>query len=329
MVLVSVVIPAFNAEEWIAETIASVLGQSYRNIEIVVVDDGSTDLTLSAAEDSLQESRFPYKILRQPNAGAAEARNLGWRAAHGSWVQFLDADDLLVSQKIELQVTCLQRSDPADVIYSDWQKLIWSRRAWEAHDFRTPNIRSDALADILSDRNFLQLGSLLFRRDILDAVGGFDASHEPIEDIGLCVKVAIAGGVFRRAQSNGPVAFYRDLPRSFSKTNHVRFIESCIKNAKLAERSIQHNPEDSSRVIEAIVEVYYSGARFFAGLDWERFEEIVSDIEVLQPNFIPRKPAKLRLLSRLAGYRTAEKAAVLFRKSKSMGTNFWRKNASN
>jgi glycosyltransferase involved in cell wall biosynthesis len=325
--LVSVIIPAYNAEKWVSETITSVLNQTYKDIEIVLVDDGSTDRTVAVAEESLHGCLYPCQVLRQGNTGAAGARNRGWRSARGSWVQFLDADDLLEPKKIELQVARTNCDELADVIYSDWQKLFWRKDAWKADDLRTPYIRYDALADILSDRNFLQLGSLLFRRTILDAVGGFDASHEPIEDVGLCVKIAIAGGVFAKAQSNGPVATYRDLPRSFSKINHRRFVESCIKNAKLAEQYIRLSPHESPRTVEAIVDIYFAGARYFAGLDWKRFEEIVSDIEVLRPAFVPNVPVQLSILSRIAGYRRAERLAVLYRRGKSIGTNLWRNNA--
>jgi glycosyltransferase involved in cell wall biosynthesis len=325
--LVSVVIPAYNAEKWVSETIASVLSQTYKDLEIVLVDDGSTDRTVAFAEESLKGCVFPYRILRQLNTGAAGARNCGWRSARGSWVQFLDADDLLEPQKIELQVARTTCSESVDVIYSNWQKLIWNQGAWKPTDFRTPFIRSDALADILSDRNFLQLGSLLFKTSILGVVGGFDASHEPIEDVGLCVKIAITGGSFVKAESNVPVSSYRDLPRSFSKINHRRFVESCIKNAKLAEQYIQPNPHKSPRTVEAIVDVYFAGARYFAGLDWKRFEEIVSDIEVLRPAFVPNVPAQLSILSRIAGYRRAERLAVLYRRGKSIGTSILRNNA--
>jgi glycosyltransferase involved in cell wall biosynthesis len=315
---VSVVVPAYNAEEWVSETVESVLKQTYEHLEIVLVDDGSTDHTVEVAKRSLKSGHIPYRILRQPNAGAAGARNLGWRAARGSWVQFLDADDILDSQKIALQVARTEKEKAVDVVYTDWQKLVWLGGKWKGDDFRSPVLRSDALADILSDRNFLQLGSLLFKSSVLNTVGGFDQSHEPIEDVGLCVKIAIAGGKFVKAPSIRPMSSYRDLPRSFSKINHRRFIESSIKNAKLAEPYVEQNPNGSSRIVDAIVDVYYSGARFFAGHDWKRFEELVRDIEALRPDFVPNAPTQLYVLSRIAGYRRAERLAVLWRKGKSM-----------
>lgn len=90
--LVSVVIPAFNHEKFIAEAIASAAAQDECIAEILVVDDGSTDRT-AAVVAQLHEPRL--RLLRQPNAGPSAARNTGWRAARGEWIQFLDADDTL------------------------------------------------------------------------------------------------------------------------------------------------------------------------------------------------------------------------------------------
>jgi glycosyltransferase involved in cell wall biosynthesis len=321
---VSVIIPAYNAEQWIAETINSVLKQTYQDVDIVLVDDGSTDSTVEVAEQALRRGRLSYRVLNQSNKGAAEARNRGWQSARAQWVQFLDADDLLEPRKIELQIAQVLTRRPVDVVYSDWQKLVWSGGVWRGEDeIRTPVIGPNALADILSERHFLQLSSLMFKTSTLDIVGGFDKSHEPIEDVGLCVKIAMAGGVFLRAESSGPMSWYRDRPSSLSKSNQERFIESCIKNAKLAEQYVDNDPNYSSQIDQAIVDIYYSGARYFAGRDWERFEEIVADIERLQPIFVPKVPAPLKLLSRIAGYRWAERLAVFYRTGKLIGTDLW------
>jgi glycosyltransferase involved in cell wall biosynthesis len=317
--LVSVVIPVFNADKWIEATLASVRGQTYKKMEIILVDDGSTDNSIAVAEAALGKSDTAFRILHQENRGAACARNVGWRAARGAWIQFLDADDLLAPEKIELQIAKILGETRVDVIYTDWQKLGWTGGEWRQFDLRTPIIQSDALADILSDRNFLQLSSCLFKAETINSVDGFDQLHEPIEDVGLCVKIAIAGGTFAKASSDRPMSCYRDLPRSFSKIDHKRFIESCIRNAKLAERYVRSNRNDVSclsRTVDAIVAVYYAGARYFAGLDWNRFEEIVLDIESLRPTFVPNAPASINVLSRMVGYRKAERLAVLYRKGR-------------
>jgi glycosyltransferase involved in cell wall biosynthesis len=310
--LVSVVVPAFNAEQWIADSLKSVLNQSHTLLEIIVVDDGSTDQTSLFAERTLTGGTVPYQIIRQGNQGAACARNRGWQAAKGEWIQFLDADDLLEPTKIKLQVASATK-DNSDVIYSDWQKLIFDGKTWTTGDVRSPIIKADALADIISDRNFLQLGSLLIKKSVLKRVQGFDTKCEPIEDVGLCIKIAIAGGIFLRAHSERPMSLYRDAPRSFSKKSQTKFIESCLLNAKLTEEYVRENKNCSPRIVEAIVNCYFFGARFFAGRDWKRFDEIVADIEGLSPRFVPTSPRYLKKLSHITGYRRAERLVACYR----------------
>ena len=102
--LVSVIIPLFNSEKFISETIQSVLNQTYPVIEILVIDDGSSDNTLEIAKTFKNKH---VKIFSQPNKGASAARNYGIREASGTYIQFLDSDDFLSSGKIEEQVKLL------------------------------------------------------------------------------------------------------------------------------------------------------------------------------------------------------------------------------
>lgn len=323
--LVSVIIPAYNAGKWIPETIASVVHQTYPDLEIIVIDDGSKDDTFACAHDLLSASKRPHVVVRQQNQGAAAARNRGVQIAAGDWIQFIDADDLLEPEKIAEQAACVAGLETSglktcDVVYSDWRKLVLKNEVWTEQDVRRPVIGSDALSDILSDQHFMQLGCMLIKKASITAVGGFDTSHEPIEDVGLCVKLAMQGRTFVKAASNGPVASYRDMPRSFSKISHQKFIESCIKNAKLAERYLASQGEPMPSLVEAIVEVYYAGARHYAGVDWARFEELVADIEAYRPRFIPKGPWRIRILSAIAGYRFAERFAALYRRGRQLQT---------
>ena len=106
--LVSVIIPLYNSEKYIAETLKSVLNQSYKNIEVLVIDDGSKDDGLSVAKNF---ENAHVKIFSQSNKGASAARNYGLREAKGKYIQFLDADDLLSTNKIESQVTLLEKEE--------------------------------------------------------------------------------------------------------------------------------------------------------------------------------------------------------------------------
>lgn len=118
--LVSVLITAYNAAPWIAETLASVKHQTYLNVEVIVVDDGSTDDTKAVA------SRFAsptVTVLSQANAGACAARNRAFEAASGDLIQYLDADDLLAPEKIEHQVKRLAREPSGTVASGPWARF--------------------------------------------------------------------------------------------------------------------------------------------------------------------------------------------------------------
>lgn len=106
--LVSILMPAFNAASYIAESIQSILAQTYQNWELIVVNDGSNDQTLEIAKSFEADSRI--KIISQKNAGASAARNTGLKNAKGEYVQFFDADDILAPTKIEMQLTALLQS---------------------------------------------------------------------------------------------------------------------------------------------------------------------------------------------------------------------------
>jgi len=192
--LVSIVIPAYNAAAFIGETLASALDQTYRNIEIVVVDDGSTDKTSEIVEAAAtRDSRV--RLLRQPNRGVAAARNLGIEHSQGAFVAPLDADDLWRPDKIARQVATMHRSGPRVGMVYTWSLLIDEASqilprpgaAWYYYGNVVP---------YLITHNFVGNGSTpLLRRDCVLEVGGYDRSirahgGEGTEDLMLYLKIA-------------------------------------------------------------------------------------------------------------------------------------------
>lgn len=119
--LVSIIIPAYNAELWISETIKSAFDQIWANTEIIVVDDGSTDNTLKIVQEF---SSTRLKVIAQKNAGAASARNSGLQVALGDYIQYLDADDLLAPDKIQKQIVALQNNDKKFVASGSWATFV-------------------------------------------------------------------------------------------------------------------------------------------------------------------------------------------------------------
>ena len=119
--LVSIIIPSYNAAETIRETLGSACGQTWENLEIILVDDGSIDATVEIAK-AYQDTRIT--VIQSKNGGACRARNIGIHTAKGDYIQFLDADDLFDNSKIELQIQALQMAGiERAVAYGPWREF--------------------------------------------------------------------------------------------------------------------------------------------------------------------------------------------------------------
>ena len=185
---VSVVVPAFNARRTLPATVASIESQTVRPLEIIVVDDGSTDDTAEVAR-SLDADGL--RVTTQANAGHAAARNTGIAAAQGHHVAFLDADDLWLPQKLERQLAEMRRDPSIRALQhgaariDDELSLLWVE----------PCRRSqDQLDDTLHFRNMPALMStLLAERELLEDVGGFDPSLVILQDWDLALRLARRG----------------------------------------------------------------------------------------------------------------------------------------
>jgi len=172
--LVSVVIPAFNAQDTLNDTLLSVRRQSYRNLEILVVDDGSTDSTSAVVLAHVADDRR-VRLLRQQNSGVAAARNTGWQAAQSDLIAFVDADDLWAWNKIEKQVSVLLAAgERMGLVYTWWVGINQQNRIRFWVD--APMVEGDVLGRMFLG-NFVGHGSSpIIRRQALIAAGGFDSS---------------------------------------------------------------------------------------------------------------------------------------------------------
>ena len=187
--LVSIIVPVFNGERFVREALDSALAQTYEPVELVVVDDGSTDLTpaiLAGYGDRI-------RAVRQENLGPSSARNAGLADSSGEFVQFLDADDLLPDDKIARQVEYLAGHPDVGVVYCE------GRRFREAGPAPGPvpgggRIREGDILSSLLERNFISTPHCtLVRRACLEDVGGFRADLVRCEDWDLWLRLARRG----------------------------------------------------------------------------------------------------------------------------------------
>jgi glycosyltransferase involved in cell wall biosynthesis len=204
--LVSVVVPAHNAASYLVDTVESALAQTYAPLEVVVVNDGSSDDTASVAA-SLGD-RITY--LEQANAGPAAARNTALRVARGELVAFLDADDLWAPTRVERCVEILQARPEVGMVTADAYLIehgvkTEKRSYGDRRRFRFPARLDDQIAEI-ARRNFLFVG-VVFRRSLLDACGELDQRIWGAEDYDLWTRFLLTGS--RAAFVNEPLGWYR------------------------------------------------------------------------------------------------------------------------
>ncbi|MEQ9355665.1 glycosyltransferase [Coleofasciculus chthonoplastes] len=185
MPIISVIIPAYNAEKTIKETIESVLNQTVTDFEVLVINDGSTDGTLDVIA-GIKDERL--RVFSYPHAGVATTRNRGLAHAVGEYISFLDADDLWTPDKLEAQLKALQENPQAAVAYSwtDWIDEL--RQFLRAGGYITEN---GQVYEKLLVRDFIESGSNpLIRAEAFQSVGKFDESLEFSEDWDMWLRLA-------------------------------------------------------------------------------------------------------------------------------------------
>jgi glycosyltransferase involved in cell wall biosynthesis len=185
MATISVIIPAYNAECTILETIASVQEQTFSDFEVIVINDGSTDRTLERLA-TVKDSRL--KVVSYENGGVSVARNHGMAHATGEFISFIDADDLWTLDKLELQLAALQKHPEAGVAYSWTSNMSDEGKSFDIG--HSPIFTGNVYPELLVT-NFIANGSnLLIRREAIESVGDFDPALSGCADWDFYVRLA-------------------------------------------------------------------------------------------------------------------------------------------
>ena len=211
--LVSIVIPAYNAEKDIAQAIRCAISQTYLEIEIIVVDDGSQDGTVQTAREILKSSfKGRWSVLELGvNRGASAARNVALKQAKGEWIQFLDSDDAIAADKIEAQMKYARTAGPdVSAIYSSWRHVYLEDGNFvPAGPVNTPRYEGKHPLMFCMYYASLHHGACLIRRSALERVQGFDETMRSYEDADLLVRLAKETGRFQFVASNSPSYLWR------------------------------------------------------------------------------------------------------------------------
>jgi len=286
--LVSVIIPAYNAGRFIEAAVRSALAQTYAPIEVIVVDDGSTDDTAHIVE-RIAASDPRVTLLSQANQGASAARNAGAAAARGQFFAFLDADDLWHPSKIERQMDVFRNGPPDLGLVYTWSRMIDVDGRIDGHTGAKAFYRGRVIEKLLT-YNFVSNGSVaLIRRECFEQVGGFDTSIIGNEDYHLYLKLA---DLFDVDYAAGFLVGYRWNTGSNNSASDERQIESFYKMINSFRIGRNHIP---ARVFRQAASAFYFGRAlvhlkkkqikaFFVSIK----NSMQSDFTFLISNSIPR-----------------------------------------
>ena len=235
--LVSAIIPTYNRAHIICEAVDSILGQSYTNLEIIVVDDGSKDDTL----ERLQHYGDRVRIVTQQNAGPSIARNRGIAIARGDLIAFLDSDDLWLPTKIERQVNLLQKTGPSTPCCLCNITMRWSDREFSSFDIAwlNPGVEEGVwlnVDEVLATRFVLFNQGIIIRREVLEKTGGFDENLRFMEDYDLPLRLSREGPwAFIRE----PLVLWRESKESWFRQSQAEEIRQQVCTIQMFENQLK------------------------------------------------------------------------------------------
>ena len=307
---VSILIPCYNAEKWIAEAIQSALDQSIEDKEVIVVDDGSTDGSLEVVKSFGDQIQFESG----PNRGGNVARNRLLELAAGEWVQFLDADDYLRPKKIEAQIESTAKLDTVDAVYSPVACEKWEG----GHVVDNSEIETEPSQSIEEQWirwRVAQTGSVLWRRESLKRIGGWNEEYPCCQDNEVTLR-AIKNGLrfhyYPRADAIYRIWSEETVCRKDpAKVIHFKtmlldeMLEWLKRNGKLKEAHSQ-----------AAGQAFFEMARILAKSNLNTAGKFVGRRRRVGPFFLAgaAAPANYRLVYKLLGFKNAERVASWMRK---------------
>jgi len=296
MPFVSVITPAYNAARYLEESARSALDQTFCDLELIIVDDGSTDQTLELAHQIQSREPSRVRVVSKPNGGPSAARNAGLTAAAGEYMALLDADDVWKPEFLARQMAVFTDIPTVDLVTGNGWNLGGGRHGEPVRPFpdRRPAL---TLASIISDERAVFVMTV-FRRRVFEVLGGFDESLRGNEDFDFWMRAAIAG--FRFHRNAEPLAWYRRRQDSLS-ADPVRMLTGAITVCGKLRPLLNGRPE--AKVLDrqiAYYETELQAARVRAALGAHNVAEARVALEALHARRPTVRTAIAALLARHA-----------------------------
>ena len=303
---ISVIVPCFNAGATLGMAINSILNQVDVKVEIVVVDDGSTDNSLAVAR-----AFEPWiRVIAGPNRGASAARNRGIAETAAEWVVFLDSDDLLVHSTLRARLNAVKSAE-VDVILCDWQELIDDGSAMD-DSAPVKSINVAILAEnselACATHFWLPPAAIMYRRALVQKIGGFRTDLPIIQDARFLFDAACHGACFAYSEHVG--AIYRVHPQSLSRQDSVQFWRDVLLNGTQIEALWRARGSLTEHEQEALAAIYNNAARgFFAAASPEYFDAVERQHALARP--LPCHSRIAAPLARTIGLSSARRMLAL------------------
>ena len=280
--LVSVVIPCYNAEPWVGKAIQSCLDQTHQPMEIIVVDDGSTDQSKQSVLTAARNTHVSVRLIECSHKGASAARNQGLAAATGEYVQFLDADDLMSPRKIELQAGMADLRHDL-VLCGPW---IWLRQSNGHLEAEPQGEHMNCAGDLVQqwlEGNFFAVHCLLWPRKILLELGGWDETLSACQDGDLFMRAVLKGVEIRFVPES--LVYYRTghTRVSLSTRRDVVSLKSRIRVLDKIQAALESRG-DLQEYRSVLAQRHYALARAYAVALPEEAPECLRRFEQLSPD---------------------------------------------
>lgn len=231
---VSIIMPAYNAEKTIAESIQSVLNQTFRDWELIIINDGSSDST-STIVIAYEDPRII--LLEQQNSGVAEARNTGIQDAKGDWIAFLDSDDLWLNKKLEKFVAFIEKYPKKGLIYSNTRFFTEDPKISKPYNQWKPFVENTDYETLLI-YDYISTLTVMVKREVFKAVGLFDANFFGTEDWDMWLRITEKYPIGFLTEE---LSLYREHAQGISKKFERQHIEEykVIKKYLFGEKKIK------------------------------------------------------------------------------------------
>lgn len=300
---VSIIIPCYNAERYIGETLESALSQTECDVEIIVVDDGSTD----GSRRVIEAFQPRVHLETGPNQGVSAARERGSSHANGEFILYLDADDLLAPNTLAEQARLLQSTD-VDVVYGGWRRLELRDGRWTPTSEvlrRVTDVHPDPEIAFFTEM-WAPTGAYLWRRSFLEERHpGWHPNLPVIQDARFAWDAAHAGAKFLYRDSIC-VLYRTNQSNSVSTRNRRAFLKDCCVNALEIETIWREEGPLTSARAKALISVWGNFTRNAYPVDQDLFRDCWRQLRTLDPSYIPSGGKGFRALAGLVGYPLAE-----------------------